>query len=93
MIARPRYEWTLPGNVDAVNNEITITVDIEMLEKIIRRLRSTVQDLAFSDRYDQLKNVIDDYLKLEKLSAIYYQMREEQEREEQNDDNVSEEQS
>ena len=90
MIARPYYSWDLKNNI---NNDKTIIleVDIEILEKIRRTVRSTIQDLAFSDNYEHLKEVIDQYLKLEQLSAIYYQKEKEQKKEEeQNNDVLSE---
>ena len=95
MIAKPKYEWALSGNVDSVHNEISIEVDFEMLESIKRTLRNTITVMAESCRYDDLTEVLNAYLKLEKLSVIYYQMKEEQNREEEqnNDESLPEDET
>ena len=84
MIARPRYAWAMAGNI--IDNQISIDVDIEMLERIKSILRCTINDMAQSCQYTDLAEVLEDYLKIEQLSVLYYQKKEEQKKKEQKEE-------
>lgn len=74
MIARPAWTYTLSSNIGPDLKSASITVDREMLESILSKMRTAISAATSSGKYEEARELLDDYLDLEKINIQWLEL-------------------
>lgn len=74
MIARPAWAYDLSSNIGPNLDMASITVDHEMLESILSKIRVTISGVISSGKYEEARKLLDDYLDLERLNIEWLEL-------------------
>ena len=84
MIAKCAWTYDIKANISKDHETAEICIDMEMLEKIMSVLEHEMSLKADTGRYEELRAMLDDYLKLAQMRVewVFLQLPDEEQTDE-----------